>query len=378
MEQILARLKGKARLQPDSFSNLAGWYADDIVQAHSVFSATCRAILGNTGALRTGTAPPKWLARLCKEGLVLSVNSDPVALRKYYEINFRPCLVMPEDNGIASTDGFATGYYEPEVAGSFTKSGKFSEPLLGLPAAHQVLDAKTRYPSLPSDVSTALKMPDGTLTAYPDRAAITSGTISSLAAPLLWVRDGVEAFMIHVQGSARIRLQNGKLLRLKYAGRNGHPYTSIGKKLVQKLAIPPSKVSMTFLKDWIRAAGQNRGEPGRLLMEENQSYIFFQLDLDIKEDAGPIGAAGISLSPLRSLAVDRNLWPYGLLFWIDAELPWKSAGLSPFRRLMVAQDTGSAILGPARGDIFFGSGAKAGELAGAIRHPARFHVLLPR
>ena len=183
--------------------------------------------------------------------------------------------------------------------------------------------------------------------------------------------------MIHVQGSARISLEDGSEVRLTYAGRNGHPYTSIGRLLVERGEVPLADMSLETLKNWVRTAGQQFGRPGRALMQENKSFIFFEELACDEPNAGPIGGEGIPLTELRSMAVDRTIWPYGLPFWIEADLPWRSESPEPFRRLLVAQDTGSAIVGPARADLFFGTGARAGDLAGGIRHPADFVVLLP-
>jgi len=180
-----------------------------------------------------------------------------------------------------------------------------------------------------------------------------------------------------VQGSARVRLADGSLLRLAYAGRNGHPYTSIGRILIDTGEIAEADMSLATLKQWIRAHGQNPGDAGALLMHRNKSYVFFSLHEECEPARGPIGGQGISLTALRSIAVDRAIWTYGLPFWIAADLPWRGSSPSPFRRLMIAQDTGSAITGPARADIFFGSGDDAGARAGDIRHAGDVVVFLP-
>ena len=171
---------------------------------------------------------------------------------------------------------------------------------------------------------------------------------------------------------------DGTRKRLVYAGRNGLPYTSIGKVLVEKLHVPPAEMGLARLKAWIRDHGQGSGEAGTLLMQANRSYIFFAFDETLPAAAGPIGGSGVSLTTLRSLAVDRTRWAYGLPMYVDADLPWQSETPSPFRRLMIAQDTGSAIVGAARADIFFGTGDAAARQAGAIRHPGTLYVLWPQ
>ena len=183
--------------------------------------------------------------------------------------------------------------------------------------------------------------------------------------------------MIQVQGSARVRLGDGRLLRLVYAGRNGRPYSSIGRILIECGAIRPEDMSLAALKGWVRAQGQKPGEAGAALLRRNESYVFFRLEQAPEAESGPIGGAGLSLTPLRSLAIDRDIHPYGTPVWIDAEIPWRSAAPTPFRRLMIAQDTGSAIIGPARADIYFGSGDAAGARAADVRHAGEFVVFLP-
>jgi membrane-bound lytic murein transglycosylase A len=183
-----------------------------------------------------------------------------------------------------------------------------------------------------------------------------------------------EAFIIHVQGSTRIRLPDGEVLRIGYAGRNGHPYTSIGRILVENAAIDRDEMSLEWLLAWLK----DNPKEAREIMRRNRSYIFFTVLDTLAPEDGPIGGAGIPLTPGRSLAVDRQLWSYGLPFWLDGIVPDVDGTERPLQRLMIAQDTGSAILGPARGDFFTGTGEAAGHQAGLIRHRPRFVVFLPR
>ena len=194
--------------------------------------------------------------------------------------------------------------------------------------------------------------------------------------PLDYVRDPIEAFMIQVQGSATLRVGDD-LVRMTYAGRNGRPYTSIGRILIERGDIAQPDMALARLKQWVRDNGQAPGEAGRALLWRNESFVFFAIDQTPARRVGPIGAAGVPLRPMRSIAVDRSVWPYGLPFWIVADLPWAGPSPSPCRRLMVAQDTGSAIIGQARADLYIGAGDQAGVIAGNIRHPADFLVLLP-
>ena len=209
---------------------------------------------------------------------------------------------------------------------------------------------------------------------YPNRAAIEDGVLGDLAKPIVYLREPGEAFIIHVQGSARIRLDDGSVMRVAYAGRNGRPYTSIGRLLVQRGEMDLETMTLEKLMGWLK----DHPEPARALMRQNQSYIFFREASELAPEDGPIGGAGTPLVPGRSLAVDRSLWAYGLPVWLDGHLPLTLDKTEPLRRLMIAQDTGSAIVGPARGDFFFGGGEEAGRRAGLLRHAVRFVVLQPK
>jgi membrane-bound lytic murein transglycosylase A len=261
------------------------------------------------------------------------------------------------------------------LRGALTQTPEFSAPVLARPsdlvtfAPGQVLP-----PSFDPALSGAQRLSDGALRPYPDRATIEAGP----GDPILWLRDPVEVFMAQVQGSARVALPDGRLVRLAYHGRNGQPYTSIGRLLIESGEIPEGEMSLARLKAWLRANGLAPGEKARNLMQRNRSYVFFKIEETFDPTEGPTGGAGVALTPLRSIAVDRNFWAYGTPFWLEAQLPWRGPEATPFRRLTIAQDTGSAILRAARADLFFGAGDEAGARAGDIRHPCVFTVLLPR
>jgi membrane-bound lytic murein transglycosylase A len=277
---------------------------------------------------------------------------------------------------IVGGPAFFTGYFEPLVDGALTRSGDFAAPILSRPADLVTLSPDQPLTSPDGPLQSALRAPDGSLTPCPDRAAIEAGALAGRADPIVWLRDAVEVFIVQVQGSARVRLSDGRILRLTYAGRNGWPYTSVGRILVEEGHISAPEMSLARLKEWIRQNGQEIGEAGRALLQRNRSYVFFESGAAGSDAPGPTGAQGVDLTPLRSIAVDRSLWPYGLPFWIDAELPWHQPMPTPFRRLMVAQDTGSAIVGPKRADIYIGSGDQAGRIAGGFRHNGEMIVLM--
>jgi membrane-bound lytic murein transglycosylase A len=343
-------LRGLSRTRL-SFADLADFGRDDHLEAFQVFARSCAAIAAKKSPLRNGAPATPALYAIANAALRQEVR-EPAQARRFFERHFRPFRVSRQGRG-AENAGFLTGYYEPIVEGSLTASRDFIAPVLGRP---DNLNA---------------------LAPYPDRAAIEAGAIERHSPAIVWLRDRVEVFFAQVQGSARVRLADGSRRRLTYAGRNGHPYTSIGRILIDTGEIAEADMSLAALKQWIRAHGQNPGEAGAALMHRNKSYVFFSLCEECEPTRGPIGGQGISLTALRSIAVDRAIWTYGLPFWVAADLPWRGASASPFRRLMIAQDTGTAIEGPARADIFFGSGDDAGARAGDIRHAGAVVVLLP-
>jgi membrane-bound lytic murein transglycosylase A len=368
------QLEGRARLTLVDFAALDGFRDDRCLDALIAFQASARQALSGSPCLRPGVEPDPSLRQACRAAL--DVPSDERSARQFFETQFVPVRIVPVSAEQTSGSGFLTGYYEPEVEGSRQRTADWVEPILDRPD-DLVTFPQNEFP-LGSGFAAGRRTFDRHLEPYPDRASIESGRIEDRTRPVVWLRDGIEAFMIHVQGSARVRLVDGGALRLTYAGRNGLPYTSIGRLLVEAGEIEAEAMTLARLKQWVRDAGQAPGQAGRSLMQRNRSYIFFTANEALDPAAGPIGAQSVSLSPLRSIAVDRGLWPYGTPFWISADLPWTSRTVTLFRRLMIAQDTGSAILGPARADLFFGTGDACGTLAGGIRHEADMFVLLPK
>ncbi|HEY3719484.1 MAG TPA: MltA domain-containing protein [Roseiarcus sp.] len=352
-------------LEPLAFEALAGFDEDDLSAAFGVFARSARAIAEDAAPLRAARLASEGLRRAAAEALAAPAH-DAGAARRFLTTHFRPFRVRP-----SSGRGFLTGYYEPWVRGSAAPTPDFTAPILARPA--DLVTAPAGAARFDPAATGARRLADGSLVPFPDRAAIEAEASS----PLLWLADAVEVFLVQVQGSARVELTDGRRVRLVYDGRNGLPYTSIGRLLIESGEIAEAEMSLARLKSWLRANGLSPGGRARALMQRNRSYVFFRLEVGFDPEDGPIGGAGIPLTPLRSIAVDRSIWSYGTPFWIDASLPWQGEAPTPFRRLTIAADTGSAILGPARADIFFGGGDAAGARAGAIRHPADFVVLLP-
>ncbi len=297
----------------------------------------------------------------------LEFPRDPpsAAARNFFESHFRPFRIL--------SDGFVTGYFEPEVTASPVRTGRYGVPLHARPPELIEVDDDTRPPGWDSDIRFAGCV-DGRIFPFADRAAIENGYLDGRGLELAWLADPVDAYFIHVQRTARLAMTDGSVRRVAFAGKSGHSYTSIGRLAAERGILSAEAGDKTGLEAWLKA---NR-IAGRALMRENRSYIFFREITDLAATDGPLGAAKVPLSPLRSLAVDRELMTFHTPIWVDAPGLAGSAGLDlPLRRLMVAQDTGSAIVGPARGDIFFGSGDSAGRRAGTVRHAASMVALLP-
>ncbi|MBV1706837.1 MAG: MltA domain-containing protein [Hyphomicrobiales bacterium] len=323
---------------------------DDALAFAAVWARQAAALAEGRPALREAVAADPAFVSFCRSLVAAGLPADEAAARAWLESNFEPHHIV---TGSPGGMGLLTGYYEPEVPGTL----------------QPVSSASTALRARPADLGAVLP--------YPTRREIEARPATPGEA-LVYVADRAEAFLIQVQGSARVVLPDGRRLRLTYAGRNGRPYTSIGRILIESGAIAERDMSLATLKQWLRQAGLNEGEAGAALLHRNESFVFFAIDDSLPDEAGPIGGAGLPLEPLLSIAVDRTLFSYGLPFIIEADLPWRTPAPEAFGKLMLAQDTGSAIVGPARADIFFGTGASAGVRAGDIRHPARFSVLLPK
>ncbi len=275
----------------------------------------------------------------------------------------------------ADRPGFLTGYFEPELTGSLEPGPDFPTPVLARPDDLISLGPGETRPGLDPGLRAARATADG-FAPYPDRAAIEDGALGARAKPILWLRDPVDLLVLQVQGSGRVRLPDGRAVRVLYDGRNGRPYTAVAKLIVQEGHLPLEGLTLARWTGWLRA----HPETAKRLIRANASYIFFRLAPVADPALGPPGAANAPLSPGRSLAVDSTLWRYGLPFWLAGPLPAEAGAGAPDTagRLVVAADTGSAIVGPARGDLFVGTGPEAGAVAGNLRDAVGFVVLLPR
>jgi membrane-bound lytic murein transglycosylase A len=279
--------------------------------------------------------PPPW-PTLCAE---LRALAGPIGA--WVERRF-VATPLTDDDGNAV--GLITGYYEPLLTGSRERASPSQAPLYRRPPAHVLASSPTR--------------------ARIEREGLLAGQ------ELLWVDDAVDAFFLQVQGSGRVRLRDGTTVRVGFAGDNGHPYRSIGRELIDRGVIAQADVTADAIKDWLRA---NPADATRL-MQSNPRYIFFREIKGVSADAGPPGSLGVPLTPGRSVAVDPKRVPPGALLWLSTTHPRSAA---PLQRMVLAQDTGAAIVGAVRADLFWGSGAEAGIDAGRMRHAGRLWLLRP-
>lgn len=352
---------------PVSYDALPGWKGDDASAAYAAF-ARCARRAGER-PYRSGSLGID--ASAFNEAFAQAREKpgppDAGAARGFFERHFLPCRVQPDDG----EQGFVTGYYEPEAEASPARTARFNVPIYRPPDDLVKVDAENRPAGL--DASCAYARCEGeTLVAYHDRAAIERGALAGQGLELCWLADRVEAFFIHIQGAARLKMTDGSDKRITYAAKSGHPFTGIGGVLAKLGEIPREEVTMQSIRAWLARHPQRLDE----ILWRNRSYIFFRETPSGEPALGPVAAAKVQLSAGRSIAVDRLLHTFGTPFFIDA--PALAVDGVPFRRLMIAQDTGSAITGPARGDLFIGTGAAAGGIAGAIRHAATFYALVPR
>lgn len=358
-------LAGAAQLlRPIGFDAIGGWTEDDHAAAFAAFLASCRRAVSHPPKTRGFGIDGEALRRVAAAALDLG-DPEPLRARRFFERHFVAMQV--------ESDGFVTGYYEPELAASPRRTERFCVPLYRRPPDLVAIDDADRPSGWDADIRFARRGADG-LAAYPDRAAIEDGALAGQGLEIAWLADPVDAYFVHVQGSARLHMSDGRLVRLAFDGKSGHPYSSIARLAVARGWLAPEAADRAGLEAWLRASP----EAGRALMRENRSFIFFRETPGLAPQDGPLGASGVPLTPGRSLAVDRALWTFHLPLWVSAALDDPDRPGRRFRRLMVAQDTGSAIVGPARGDLFIGCGAAAGRIAGRVRHAARMTLLAPR
>ena len=351
-------------LKPAEFADLAGWKDDHVAAAIPALARSCAAIAKQPDDAEHGPAGTSLKVRDWRPAcaaLAEVPKDDDDAARAYLQRWFRPYAA----SGGKEKEGLFTGYYEPELKGARVEGGGFAIPLYGRPADLVTVNLGLFDDSLKGKHITG-RVDAGQLKPYPDRAAIEAGALKD-APTILWVDDAIELFFLQIQGSGRVTLPDGSVVRVGYAVSNGRSYHAIGKLLADRGVMKVEDITLQSLKAWLRA----HPDEAKALMDQNPSYVFFR---EVPGD-GPFGAEGVVLTPGRSLAVDNRFISYGAPLWLDAESP---DGVGRLRRLVVAQDRGGAIKGPVRGDLFWGAGAEAEKLAGPMRSKGTYYVLLPR
>lgn len=367
--QIKPPAEDKLFLEKKAFSDLPGWEKEDFAGFYPALLKSCAKIaslpetreMGGDGM--AGTAAD-WQP-LCAAALALP--PEPALLRGFFEKNFTPFQIT--NNG--ETTGLFTGYYEASLRGSREKKPPYLTPLYVRPPELVMVDLG-RFREELKGQRIAGQVVAGDLVPYPDRSGIEKGALENRDLELVWVDSDIDAFFLHIQGSGVIEMDDGSELRVGYAAQNGHPYFAIGRDLIENGHVAKEEMSMQAIRRWLE---ENPGAATEL-MQKNASYVFFR---DLGTGDGPIGAQGVELTPERSLAIDRKWLPLGVPLWLATEVsPATSASeVDKFERLMMAQDTGGAIRGPVRGDVFWGHGDYAYDMSGGMKSDGELWILLP-
>ena len=367
-------------LEPIEWSALKGWPADDHVAALATFLSSCRPLLRRS--LHEGEKRPMYaaLTHMCRQALAERQLTEDQA-RLFFERNFRPLRITK----LGDNAGFLTGYYEPVVDGSRFPTGIFKVPIYRRPP-DLVAPFHRAGLGFPNKGQSLRRTNSGTLVPYYDRGEILDGALDGKHLEICWIKNQSDALTIQIEGSARVRLEDGAILYINYDGHNGYPFVPLSRILIERHIIPREEISLERIGEWAHANPQSAEE----LLRQNRSFMFFHI-VGLSDDRRPgglqetprdlqaIGAQGISLTAGRSIAIDNALHVYGTPFFIEANLPLteEKRGVG-FDHLMIAQDTGSAIIGPARADIFWGAGDRAGQLASHVHQPGNFAMLVPR
>jgi membrane-bound lytic murein transglycosylase A len=360
-------MKAGVSYEPLSFAQVPGWDQDDHAAAFKAFLKSCDRVLGTARERGTEKGPSAAALAACTMARKHTGPVTKAGARAFFEEHFAAFSVV--HNG---PKGLLTGYYEPLVEGSRTPQGRFTTPVYKRPPDLVNLVEETKRGTDGAKLTHARKTEKG-VEPYLTRAQIEQGALAGRDLELVYLADPVDVFFLQVQGSGRVKLPDGTIMRIHYDGKNGHPYSSIGRYLIEKGLLAADKVSMGALKRWLKADP----ERAKQVMWQNASYVFFR-ELTGEEAKAPRGAMNAPLTPGRSLAVDPGYHALGLPIFVSGFGMTHVNKAGVFNRLMVAQDVGSAIKGPERGDIYFGSGDAAGRLAGVTKHAGKFIVLLPR
>lgn len=371
---------GPEKAEPDrlvlravSFQDLPGWEADDHSAALRALQRSCTALEERADDESLDIAPLGGRVGDWRGVCTAAAGREGAdKARRFFESHFVPYEAR---NG-AEAEGLFTGYFEPELRGATRAGGRYAVPLYGRPDDLVTVDLGLFRSALAGE-RVAGRVADGALEPYVTRAEIDGGgALAARGLELVWVDDPIDAFFLHIQGSGRIVFEDGTARRLAYAATNGHEYFAIGRRLVDLGALNREDVTMPAIRDWLAANPERASE----IMHENASFVFFRWLQEGQATDGPVGTQGVALTAGRSLAVDRRFVPMAVPIWLESAAPDPDPAREdrPLRRLMVAQDTGGAIRGPVRGDVFWGTGTEAGAVAGRMKHAGRYWLLLPR
>jgi membrane-bound lytic murein transglycosylase A len=343
----------RGRLEPAAWQDLPGWARDTMRGSLDAFTRSC-AVLEERDAWRGVCAGAQTLA-----------GAPERDIASFFELNFDAYRVV---NGDGTDTGLVTGYYEPLLRGSRTRTARYRFPLFAPPAGLLTIDLSSVYPELRNRRLRG-RLEGSRVVPYFSRAEIDRDDTPIRGSELVWVDDAVDAFFLEIQGSGQVELDNGERIRVGYADQNGHPFKSLGRALIDRGEITRERASMQGIKDWVRRNPARAQE----MLNTNPSYVFFrELPRDLP---GPLGAQGVPLTPERSIAVDARVVALGAPVYLSTTWPNTA---DPLERLMVAQDTGGAIAGGVRADFFWGFGDEAGSLAGRMRQQGRMWVLWPK
>ncbi len=356
----------RATFTPVSFAAVAGWSSDAVEQAWPALLIGCRSLIAAPPTMALWQPP-------CAAAEKID-GRDPKAVRHFLEAHFIPYAVSDAADG--KDTGLVTGYYEPLLKGSRTRSETFGVPLHAPPDDLLTVDLTALHPEL-KDRRVRARVDGSKVVPYWSRADIERGAAPLTGKTLVYVEDPVEAFFLEIQGSGRIALSDGTTIRLNYADQNGHPYRSIGRVLIDRGDLPRERASMQGIRAWVKANPQK----ARALLDENPSYVFFRQVPSPAPDSleaaidGPIGTLGVPLLAQRTIAIDPRVIPLGAPVFLATTMPLSK---TPLQRLTLAQDTGGAIRGAVRADYFWGFGDDAGREAGRMRQEGRMWLLWPK
>ncbi len=339
---------------PLAWDQLAGWQTDSVAEAWPGLIEQCRVMVKK---------PSPWPV-LCTEAMAIENPTDQT-VRQFLQAHFTPYEVIGTDG---LKEGLITGYYEPLLQGSEFPDQQFKYPVFAKPNDMLIVDLAGLYPDLKNKRIRG-RVVDGRVVPYYDREEIDSIDSPLSGQELLWVDDPYQLFFLHIQGSGRVQMRDGRIAAVGYADQNGHPYRSIGKLLIERNELKREDVSLFTIRQWLL----DNPDQAQALLNDNPSYVFFQRS-DNPGNEGPRGSLNVPLRAERAVAVDRSVIPLGSGVWLETTLPGEPA---PWHRLMWAQDTGGAIKGAVRADVFFGRGERAERLAGTMKQSGRIIALFP-